>query len=64
MNSVMGPVNSAWTMHFVSCTVNPCDVTIHMRWKKKKKPQTWGSKRDPNTQLVRKNFREKRWLLG
>ena len=33
----MGLVNSAWTMHFVSCAVNPCDVTIHMRWKKKKR---------------------------
>ena len=33
----MGPMNSVWTVNFVSCTVNPCDVTIHALKKKKKK---------------------------
>ena len=42
VNSAVGPVNSAWTVvnsawivHFVSCIVNPCDVTVHTRWEKK-----------------------------
>ena len=32
-----------WTVHFVSYTVNPCDVTIHVLKKKTKrqKTQTW-----------------------
>ena len=33
----MGPVNSAWTVIFVSCTVNPCDVTVYALKKKNKK---------------------------
>ena len=44
MNSVMGLVNSAWTIHFVSCTVNSCAwivkqyglLFIHFEEKKKK----------------------------
>ena len=50
VNSVVGPVNSAWTVvnsawivHFVSCIVNPCNVTVHTRWKKKE-DKTRGSK--------------------
>ena len=36
MNSIVGPVNSAWIVHFVSCTVNSCDFTVHAKKKKKK----------------------------
>ena len=37
VNNAMGPVNSAWTVHFVSYAMNPCDITVHTHWKKKKK---------------------------
>ena len=41
MNNTVGPVNSAWTVFFVPCSVNSCDVTVHARKKKKLKTWTW-----------------------
>ena len=40
VNSTMRPVNNAWTVHFISYTMNPCNITIHALKKKKKKKQT------------------------
>ena len=53
INSVVGPINSAWIVFFVPCTVNSCDVTIDALGKKK----VWKRKRgfgnaDPNPHLV------------
>ena len=59
MNSAVRPVNSAWTVwtvFFVHCTVNSCDVTVHALGGKKKK-KVWKRKRgfgnaDPNPHLI------------
>ena len=46
INSVVGPINNAWIVFFVSCTINSCDVTIDALGKKKSlKTQTWVWKR-------------------
>ena len=50
VNSTARPVNNAWTMFFVPCTVNSCDINVHALKKKKK---VWKRKRgfgnaDPN----------------
>ena len=37
VNSTARPVNNAWTMFFVPCTVNSCDFIVHARKKKSKK---------------------------
>ena len=48
VNSTVGPVNSA----LVSCTVNPCDVTVHAlkKTKNKKRKRVWKNM-NPNTHL-------------
>ena len=48
MNSIVGPVNSAYTVFFVPCTVKSCDFTIHAQGKKQKPENV---KRGRNFQL-------------
>ena len=48
MNSTVGLVNSA----LVSCTLNPCDVTVHtLKKKKEQKTQTYLEKRESKHSL-------------
>ena len=44
VNSTVGPIFNAWQwwiVIFVSCTVNPCEVTVHAQEKKKSKMWNW-----------------------
>ena len=53
----MGPVNSAWTVIFVSCTVNPYDIIVHAlgkEKKEKKKPENADTQFKPH--LYNKNW--------
>ena len=35
VNSVMEPMNNAWTVFLVPCIVKSCDITVHAHGKKK-----------------------------
>ena len=51
-------MNSAWIVIFVSCTVNPYEVTVHAQEKKKKKSENMKLKTCYRIQLNRNGHLE------